>query len=274
MTDPDERIDRMLEAVDPVADLTDAAIDELYPVERLEMRIEAGSLTVQSRRARPRRIDALVGAVVMALVVALVVVAWPRSTPAEITLVHVHGVPEPSLSGTGLPSTGLTVLLSPSGLYYPSVLDRNVATASGWCVPSRVEGVLTASVPDRGVLGWNGVLELTNLGRRCAIAVTEAASTALSATGKPVGRLMPPRRLEVTAVVLGHGKSASVGVSYSGTSIYGADACRPRAATGFVLAGGAVGWPSLRFDLGRAFDVCTGEVTNFTSSELSAGSAR
>ncbi len=51
MTEPADQISSMMEAMDPAADLGDDAIDELYPLERLEVRIEAGAFTAPGATA-------------------------------------------------------------------------------------------------------------------------------------------------------------------------------------------------------------------------------
>jgi hypothetical protein len=93
MMESPDRISWMMEAIDPAADLGDDAIDELYPFERLEVRIEAGSITAP-RRAAPlkqagfvtnrrglRKVALVSGCLVATVVVVVATLVLSGSTP-------------------------------------------------------------------------------------------------------------------------------------------------------------------------------------------------
>jgi hypothetical protein len=116
----------MLDAVDPAADLNDDAIDELYPFERLEVRIEAGALTTQARTVPARRRRALVLSGVLATIVA----------SAAVILGVVAAVPGPPNLGSPVlrvekgPSPAGAENNGPSYDYQYSA-NPNLASASG-----------------------------------------------------------------------------------------------------------------------------------------------
>jgi hypothetical protein len=268
----EETLANVMRAIDPARDLSDEALAELFPHDRLMEKIHAGiELGVPERRhvvSTPiwRRVPALIGSSVAASAVAIVaVVSWlGSSTVTWQTLSPVHGLPTYQ-HGT----------LKGGTTYSPTVNGRVTFTRGGaTVVPCQASALDETLVFPRSLHtlknGFQGRIRFVNRGPACYLRETLVGIEAVSGPSHSIVSSSAAPSVAYSGIIrLAHGRAASASVSVAPAIELGLHACVPKSANGLVLLPMFAGWPSTYFALPNATPVCTsGHLVNIAGGLL------
>lgn len=258
----EETLAQVMHAIDPARDLSDEALTELFPLDRLMEKIHAGveqgvpELRHVARTPIWRRVPELIGAGVAASAVAIVaVVSLLGSSPVALQALNpVHGVSTyEHRSAIG-------------GTTYGPVVNGGVtfASAGAAIVPCQASALAETLIFPQSLRtlnnGFRGRIRFVNLGPACYLRETFVGIEAVTGPSHSiVSSSAAPKAAYRGIIRLTHGRAATASVSVASSIEPRRPACIPQGANGLVLLPMFAGWPSTYFALPSATPVCTSD---------------
>jgi hypothetical protein len=268
----EETLAQVMHAIDPARDLSDEALAELFPPDRLMERIHAGieqgvpELRHMARTPIWRRVPALIGAGVAASAVAIVaVVSLLGSSPVALQALNpVHGVStyehRSAIGGT---------------TYSPVVNGGVTFTSAGAAIVPCQASALDETLlfpPSLHTLsnGFQGRIRFVNLGPACYLRETFVGIEAVTGPSYSIVSSSTAPSVAYSGIIrLSHGRAATASISVASSIEPGLPPCIPKGANGLVLLPMFAGWPSTYFALPSATPVCTsGHLVNIAGGLL------